>query len=206
MFALLGVGFYLERAVGKKSQEMFGKKVGSSAYAGLLGVNIAIGFMIPQIDNAAHLGGLVAGIMVAFAWLRSVPNRIFPISRLKARLSLVLLGVWLTVGSVLSGSPEFLTLRLKSASEGVKSPQAQFELLSRILQLSPGDHDVRLQRLELSLKYGNYSTAKADFFLLLGAPQSDAKLKRLEEKLSAMGDARAVTLLRQLWGEVGPKL
>ena len=32
-----------------------------------VGINLAIGFFIPQIDNAAHVGGLIAGGVLAVA-------------------------------------------------------------------------------------------------------------------------------------------
>jgi membrane associated rhomboid family serine protease len=35
----------------------------------LIGVNLALGFLIPFISNTAHVGGLVAGFAVTFLWL-----------------------------------------------------------------------------------------------------------------------------------------
>jgi membrane associated rhomboid family serine protease len=36
--------------------------------AGLAGVDFVVGWLEPQIDNLAHLGGFLAGVALALAW------------------------------------------------------------------------------------------------------------------------------------------
>ena len=56
---------------------LWGRKEWSSALARQLaiwaGINIVIGFTIPGIDNAAHIGGCVAGLLIGL-----VPHRVPP--------------------------------------------------------------------------------------------------------------------------------
>jgi membrane associated rhomboid family serine protease len=41
---------------------------------GLIAVNLVFGFMMPGIDNAAHIGGLVAGALIGFVMIPSGPT------------------------------------------------------------------------------------------------------------------------------------
>lgn len=42
---------------------------------GFIAINVAIGFMIGPIDNAAHLGGLLSGFVLGYLWLPLVKRR-----------------------------------------------------------------------------------------------------------------------------------
>ncbi len=206
LFGLLGVGFYLERVVGKRSEKLLGRKAGASIYASMLIINLIIGFLIPQIDNAAHVGGLVAGIMIAFAWLRLTPNSIVLRNTFVARATLALFAVILLGGALVSSSKPYLEFRYRHASDTAHDPLSQYNYLSQILNLNPGDDDARLLRLEISLKYGNYSTAQEDFFELIKKSRNDARIRRLEQKFLSNHDQKALFLLRQLQEQRGPTL
>ncbi|SME89648.1 rhomboid family intramembrane serine protease [Pseudobacteriovorax antillogorgiicola] len=206
LFGLLGAGFYMERVVGEKLKQMFGKGNRQSMYSGMVIANGILGFMIPQIDNAAHMGGLVCGVVFTYALIRARPNRLVPLNIPRARAVVGALLLVMTVGGVLAASPTVLQQRLLFDVRSAEDPRLQFYLLSKILSLTPEDDGARLQRLELSLKYGNYSTAKKDFFLLIRRPQNDSKIKRIETKLSEDGHREAVIKLREFWSQVGPSL
>ena len=64
IFALIGaeiVFIWLNRAVfGERAKQMLGS-VGFTALA-----NIGIGFSVPNIDNMAHIGGLIGGLLCGF--------------------------------------------------------------------------------------------------------------------------------------------
>lgn len=206
LFGLLGVGFYLERVVGKRSKELFGGKSGASIYASMLMINLVIGFMIPRIDNAAHIGGLVSGVIVAFAWLRLSPNRVTSRNPTVAKTALGILGAILVLGIFISGSKSFLNFRLSYGLDTAQDPQIQYNYLSQMLAIDGDNDQARLLRLELSLKYGNYTTARDDFFELIKKSQNDAKIRRLEQKLLSTGDHNAVLILRKLQEKRGPHL
>ena len=176
-------------------------------YSGMVIANIVLGFVIPQIDNAAHLGGLLSGVVFTYALLRARPNRLITPNLKKARLVLASFLIVLGVGGVVASSPQFLLMRLNISSHKSEDPRLQFRYLGQILNLTPNDDNARLQRLELSLRYGNYSTAKEDFFQLIRRPdQNGSKIKRIEAKLSESGHREAAHILRGFWGNVGSDL
>ncbi len=64
IFGIVGVlvvyGFRYRRDIPPRYQAMFG-----AGLLPLVGLNVLLGFLIPQIDNAAHIGGLLAGAGMA---------------------------------------------------------------------------------------------------------------------------------------------
>jgi membrane associated rhomboid family serine protease len=64
LFGLIGVLFVFGIKFRRELPEGFKRAFGTGMLPTIL-LNIAIGFMIPVIDNAAHLGGLIAGASLA---------------------------------------------------------------------------------------------------------------------------------------------
>ena len=64
LFGLIGVLFVFGIKFRRELPEGFKRAFGTGMLPTIL-LNIAIGFMIPVIDNAAHMGGLVAGALLA---------------------------------------------------------------------------------------------------------------------------------------------
>ncbi len=62
----------------------------------LLGINVVIGFISPSVDWRAHLGGLVAGALVA-AIMVFPPKRLRNLIQVSGLIGLVLLLVGLTM-------------------------------------------------------------------------------------------------------------
>ncbi len=62
IFGLLGANLYLLTLNPKLYKKIYGTDMLS-----LIGINIVIGFMVPNIDNAAHLAGLVGGYLAAWS-------------------------------------------------------------------------------------------------------------------------------------------
>ena len=58
---LVAYGFRHRRDIPARYQAMFG-----AGLFPLVGLNLLLGFLIPQIDNAAHIGGLIAGFVLGF--------------------------------------------------------------------------------------------------------------------------------------------
>jgi rhomboid protease GluP len=61
IFGLLGCGFFLERTFRHRFAGDPSVKSGSKAYAMTILINLVFGFIVPFIDNAAHVGGLIGG-------------------------------------------------------------------------------------------------------------------------------------------------
>ncbi|HEX8922257.1 MAG TPA: rhomboid family intramembrane serine protease [Pyrinomonadaceae bacterium] len=64
LFGLIGVLFVFGIKFRRELPEGFKRAFGTGMLPTIL-LNVAIGFMIPVIDNAAHLGGLAAGALLA---------------------------------------------------------------------------------------------------------------------------------------------
>tara|TARA_Y100001933_G_C18966579_1_gene550526 strand:- start:28 stop:885 length:858 start_codon:yes stop_codon:yes gene_type:complete len=62
IFGLLGANLYLLTLNPKLYKRIYGTDVLS-----LIGINLVIGFLVPNIDNAAHLAGLVGGYLAAWS-------------------------------------------------------------------------------------------------------------------------------------------
>lgn len=198
LFGLLGAGFYLEKLLGAKLNKIYGKAHRPSMYTGMLVANIVLGFMIPQIDNAAHIGGLLSGICFTHILLRIRTNSLISRDLAKAKV-LTMIGVSiLSVATVAASSKDFLTYRVGLAYETSEDPSDQFRYLTKILALSPEDESARLLRLELSLRYGNYSAANVDYLYLRPSPQVDVELDKITHKLILDGKTEAVKVMQRL--------
>lgn len=92
LFGLLGAGYYLERIMRKKIEQHTGHKVQRGMFGMLVVINIIVGIIVPGIDNAAHLGGLVAGIAIAGARVYWLTNR---------RRSLIIIALLLSINFAL---------------------------------------------------------------------------------------------------------
>lgn len=66
IFGLFGVLLVFSIKYRKTIPAFFSKALGKGMLQ-TLAINLAIGFLIPQIDTSAHVGGLVAGCVLAFA-------------------------------------------------------------------------------------------------------------------------------------------
>lgn len=74
--AIFGLyGFFLGLLIGKIFHPQATKDMLKGTLA-FIAINVAIGFMIPQIDNAAHLGGALSGFILGVAMIPVVKWRI----------------------------------------------------------------------------------------------------------------------------------
>ncbi|ASK63193.1 rhomboid family intramembrane serine protease [Virgibacillus phasianinus] len=68
LFGLFGALLYF----GLMNKKLFNLMMGKGIIV-LIGINLIIGFTFPQIDNSAHIGGLVSGIVASF--IVSLPGK-----------------------------------------------------------------------------------------------------------------------------------
>ncbi|MFW7378147.1 MAG: rhomboid family intramembrane serine protease [Oligoflexus sp.] len=200
LFGILGAGFYLERTVGNKLAEIGGKRPRASIYTGMVIANIALGLMIPQIDNAAHMGGLAVGVVFTYALLHMRPNRLISIDHTKGRLALGLLTCLFLLGLGLSCSSQYVRQRYETAVMEVEEP-LQVYYLTQILRLDPNDTRARLNRLKLFLMYREFRAAESDLETLLNLGLDRQILLDLAADLESLekGVAGAVWLRQQVY-------
>ncbi len=187
LFGLLGCGFYVERIVQARIKQMTGYKPRTGAYTGMVVANILFGFIIPQIDNAAHMGGLVVGVTFAYVLLRVKPNRLLPLQPTQGWLVAILLGISLFVGGAVGSSPRFVLYRLRTALENSQRVEDQYYYLNRLLEMDPEDQSAHLYRLKLALRGRDFATAEIDLTYILDRQLFRTELKELELDLLAHG-------------------
>jgi membrane associated rhomboid family serine protease len=69
LFGMLGAAVVMNMRAGRHLFAFLDFE-GPRRLLGMIAVNFAIGFLLPFISNTAHAGGLIAGFVVTFLWLR----------------------------------------------------------------------------------------------------------------------------------------
>lgn len=204
LFGLLGFGFYLERIVQSRVQAMTGQRPKAGAYTVMAVANIILGFLIPQIDNSAHLGGLAFGIVFAYIWMRQIPNRLMPLRKMQGRIATVVLLLFLGGGAWLGSSRWYVLYQLQGAIQSAEHIEVRYLYLNRLVALEPLDEQIRLHRLKLALLLRDFATARSDLKFFQSQPGSDRRLQELETELLQEGIVDSAAWLRQARQVVPP--
>ncbi|HUA13783.1 MAG TPA: rhomboid family intramembrane serine protease [Verrucomicrobiae bacterium] len=136
--------------------------------------NIFFGFMIPHIDNACHVGGLVSGLILGALIARVAPHH---------ELLLRRLGVLCVVGLAVvaagfgvqrwRGAPFQLGRALESLSQS--QPDRALKQLQSLVNRQPGSPDAHFALAQALFRQGQLSQAESEFKRVLELePQNDA--------------------------------
>ena len=187
LFGLLGCGFFIERRLKQKLQKATGSKIKSGIYTSMVVLNIVFGFMVPGIDNAAHMGGLITGIIVTYIMYRTRPNKLYKPNVAMARAVTMGFVVTLTVLFVVATSPTWTLYRLKSV--GLKNTeqylqdtskeryaQLGYYHLTQALKIDSENTEVLFERAKILYLAGEEENAISDFRLPLQDPAYEKKL------------------------------
>lgn len=185
LFGLLGCAWFFERTIQKRFTEVTGSKPKAGAFTVMVVANILFGFIIPQIDNAAHMGGLLLGIAGAYVILRATPNRLLALQRTRAQIvgSAVILSFMSL--AVIGSSPFYVKWRLTRAADTAEPLGERYFFLNRLIELDASDRIVLWQRFRLALKLNDFTRADSDFKLLSGDPDFQFRVKQLRSDLTA---------------------
>lgn len=145
LFGLMGAGLLLERMAGQQMALRSGRRP-RGVYASMAVANIALGLLIPGIDNAAHLGGFATGILGAWIMLRVRPNALRRRSRVQALLGVALLACLLGLGARMATSREWVQSRIENELAQESDPRRELFFLGELLRLNPGDASLYLRR------------------------------------------------------------
>jgi len=72
LFGMLGCAVAMNMRAGRHLLDFLSFE-GPRQLMGMIAINLAIGYWLPFISNTGHVGGLVAGFVVTFLWLRPGP-------------------------------------------------------------------------------------------------------------------------------------
>ncbi len=197
LFGLLGCAWYFERTIQQRVKELTGSPPKAGAYTVMVVANILFGFIVPQIDNAAHMGGLAVGVTTAYIILRATPNRLMTQHLLRARIGAGAAGIALVVLAIVGASPYYVKWRLARALGTAERPVERYYFLGRLLELDAGDAKMLWQHLRLALELKDFRGAAEDFKLLSADPEFERELSVLDSELMARSDGTAAEWLRE---------
>ncbi len=75
---IMGAGFWFEWAISRSPNPLLAKTSMVKSFYPVIILNLMIGFMVPMIDHAAHMGGLITGVWLSAAFLNWFPNSVQP--------------------------------------------------------------------------------------------------------------------------------
>jgi rhomboid protease GluP len=168
IFGLLGAGFRLERLINEKFEELgIQNRPRKKIYSGMVLTNIALGLIIPVIDNAAHIGGLVAGWLLMEAFLRTEPNRVRRPSKLVVISIYFSIFVFAAIAVFRSANQNIVIKRLIKSSGDAKSAAEMYMNLTDAINIQPLNVEARLLRGRLLIQNGEVAYGINDIKLAI---------------------------------------
>jgi rhomboid protease GluP len=202
LFGLLGAGYRLEGLV-SDSFDQAGVKVRPrrGIYSGMVITNIALGLVIPVIDNAAHIGGLVAGWLIVEAMLRTRPNRLRKRNPAIAALiycaliSFSLFAVARTVDPVV-----VVNRYLHAAAKADEAKEAYYDY-SEILRVKPLQPTARLLRGKLLLQNKELEAGLSDIEKAINAGATKNEVDAVIEELKMTGHILEAEMVKRTYAK-----
>lgn len=187
LFGLLGAGFVLEQSVSHRLEAQFGPRPRRRIYSGMILLNIMLGIFIPVIDNAAHIGGLVAGIAAvrSLLWLR--PNRLERQRPIIGRAVLAAVVMVTGAGIFYSAQPEITIDRLNRAAQKTDSTAESWLFTQDALRIDEKNPSALLWAGRILVISGHHldGTQTISQAIIRGAKDQD--VRRVAEELSLLG-------------------
>ncbi len=198
LFGLLGAGWYLDRRFRRRLQEMSGGMLrGRSNFTILVIINVLFGFIMPGIDNAAHIGGLLFGIVATRAILHLRPNRLVLCNRRRGLRILLVTAVAMLMLAVAGVDRNFALQRLLVAADHVEPPLA-YLYYSKALQLAPDAAALLyFKRGVLLLRGGAMREALNDLHTANRDPAVALKIKTFLDDYAAEGFSTEADFIRR---------
>jgi membrane associated rhomboid family serine protease len=202
LFGLLGAGYRLEGLVSEAFDKTGVKlRPRRSIYSGMVITNIVLGLIIPVIDNAAHIGGLIAGWLIVEAMLRTRPNRLRP------RNPKIAIGIYaglLTFCSFAvaqSANPNTVVKRFFAAATKASDAKEAYYNYSEILRIKPLDPQARLFRGKLLLQNGELDEGLSDISKAVSSGSTAQDVNSVTEELRMTGHFREAELVDKIFEE-----
>ena len=196
LFGLMGAGFYLEYLTNKKIQQETGIKNKSKAFAFLVIANIAFGFIVPGIDNAAHIGGLLFGLLTTLLILSLRANRLHPPRHKIAIVVIFLTSMLVSTLLWLAISKDYAAQRYEIAGDESHLPELAYQHYTNSLRIKSEPH-VHFKRGRLLALAGQLPEALADFRAATVERKSKEQLERFLHRYRQRGRAQEADYLEK---------
>jgi membrane associated rhomboid family serine protease len=161
IFGLLGAGLFLEKSIARFVEEMQGRKLSRGPYMGMLLINVPLSFL-PMIDAYAHFGGLLAGMVMAYALFKWYPNRLLSKNRWVSLSMFAVYFMTVALGVGLATNEKYITSRYEDKIGQAKEPQQKVYFLTSLIELQSRP-ELHRQRGLLLLEMSEKNFALADF-------------------------------------------
>lgn len=204
LFGLLGAGYRLEGLV-SDAFDQAGVKVRPrrGIYSGMVITNIILGLVIPVIDNAAHIGGLICGWLIVEAMLRTRPNRLRKRNPMIAGFIYSLLISFSIFAVARTIDPVVVVDRyLQAAAKADDAKEAYYDY-SEILRVKPLQPTARLLRGRLLLLNGEVDTGMSDIQKGINAGASKMEVEAVIDELKMTGHALEAEMVKRAYDESG---
>jgi len=203
LFGLLGAGFRLERLVSdtfdRQGERLRPRK---RIYSAMVITNIVLGLVIPVIDNAAHIGGLVTGWFLMEALLRSRPNRLRARKPVIAYVIYAAMALFASFAVLRSIDPETVLKRYYKSARAAESAPEAYQYFTEALRIHPLDPKSRLYRGELLLQSRELKQGIEDIKIgLMTGKLSDSDVEGVMTNLQMTGHGLEAEIVRKLKAE-----
>ena len=198
IFGLLGCGFYLERTFRKRFAGDPAMKSGNKAYAMTILINLVFGFVVPFIDNAAHIGGLVGGFLLTVGMIHLRPSRIVAGKR-KFGIAMISTFIILTVsGMAVATNKEYISFLLRTTAESKDVVAEKVFFYSRLLVLDPANDEVRLERARILIENGETSIGYEDIATVIKNGLPKVQVLSIAAQLESANFVREAEEVREI--------
>ena len=204
LFGLLGAGFRLEGLLSDAfDSQGFKNRPRRRIYSGLVVTNIILGLIIPVIDNAAHIGGLITGWLLTESMLRIRPNRLRqPNTKISIAIYL-LMALFVVVAVGATTNKNWIIHRYVAAGMQSTSAPEAYSNFSEAIRIKPLDEKSRLYRGKLLLQVGDTDKGIEDIRLaLMTGKTTDDDFNRVVMDLEMTGHSLEAQLIKKLKEEI----
>ena len=205
LFGLLGAGFKLEGLISERFDQL-GERIRprKRIYSGMVVSNLILGLIIPVIDNAAHIGGLISGWLLMEALLRSRPNRLRAKNPHIAWLVYLSLAVFSMIAVARTVDPVVVVKRYYEAALRAETAPEAYHDFTEALRIRPLDGNVRLSRGKLLLQNGEVEAGITDIKIAASSGKvSESDFRAVIDDLKLTGHFLEAELVRKLYQSVG---
>lgn len=206
LFGLLGSGYVLERLVGRKLASEGLVRPRRRIYATMVLINVMFGLLVPGIDNAAHLGGLVSGVILTWCMLQFRANRLTNSKPARGLAGLLILALVSSYGMVLGSDTRNIVMRFEEAAAKADSVPEAMYYIEQALRILPDDFHLIIEKIRFTVLSNDPSDAINDIRKLSQDPRGLIELNHLKSDFSREGLTSQAQFLEFMMSEHGDSI